>query len=177
MHASHAAFACRELHRQELLSYAEQQRLVKLACTGKPCAGPHLARPAAVLALVHRLAACIPLSTAKWQPTTTSHTVSDSQAPSVAPGHRGGRHVSAWPGCPAGVNLGLLAGHSAGCSGCQPYQQARGFRFTRRERSPASRARHGADRWVRAAVPHARPCGSGCEGVPSRVPRVGFPSL
>lgn len=85
MHSSHAAFACRELHRQELLSYAEQQRLVKLACTGKPCAEPHEATPTTVLALVHRLAACIPFATAKRQPATSSPTASDAQAPSIAP--------------------------------------------------------------------------------------------
>ncbi len=57
MHASHAAFICREEHRQELLSFAEQHELVKLACTGTACMKPHEATAMAILALVHHMSA------------------------------------------------------------------------------------------------------------------------
>lgn len=78
MHASHAAFVCRELHRQELLSYAEEQRLVKLACTGKPCPRPHETMAQAVLAVVHRLSAFMPLALHDRQPATSSSTSPDA---------------------------------------------------------------------------------------------------
>ena len=85
MHSSHAAFAFRELHRQELLSYAEQQRLIELACTGKPCAKPHDATAMAVLAFVHRLTAFMPLALREQPPTTSSSTAPDSPSSFSAP--------------------------------------------------------------------------------------------
>lgn len=57
MHSSHAAFICREFHREELLSFAEQQQLVKLACTGTTCMKPHEATAMAILAFVHHVTA------------------------------------------------------------------------------------------------------------------------
>jgi hypothetical protein len=85
MHSPHAAFLFRELHRQELLSFAEQQRLVKLACSGKSCPRPHEATAIAVLALVHRLTAFMPLSVPERQPATSSPTSPDAHEPSIAP--------------------------------------------------------------------------------------------
>jgi hypothetical protein len=85
VHPSHAAFACRELHRQTLLSEAEQERLVELACAGKPRAKPYEATAMAVLAFVHRLTAFMPLSLRERQPITSSPTAPDSPSSLITP--------------------------------------------------------------------------------------------
>jgi hypothetical protein len=85
MHSPHAAFLFRELHRQELLSFADQQRLVKLACAGTPCPKPHEATAIAVLAFVHRLTAFMPSSVPERRSATLSPTAPDAQAPFIAP--------------------------------------------------------------------------------------------
>jgi hypothetical protein len=85
MHSPHAAFIFRELHRQDLRSFAEQQRLVKLACAGKPCANANAATPHAVLAFVHRLTAFMPFSTSERQPAPSPATAADAPASVIAP--------------------------------------------------------------------------------------------
>lgn len=85
MHSSHAAFICRELHRQELLSFAEQQQLVTLACTGTPCMTPREATAMAVQAFVHRLTAFLPL-TLRERLSVGPATAADAPIPVIAPG-------------------------------------------------------------------------------------------
>jgi hypothetical protein len=85
MHSSHAAFIFREQHRQELLSFAEQQRLVKLACAGTPCRRPHAAMSIAVQAFVHGLTAFTPLALREQPATSPSLDATDSPPPSMAP--------------------------------------------------------------------------------------------
>ena len=84
MHSRHAAFLIRELHRHELLSYAEQQRLVELACTAQSPARPHQATAMAVLAFVHRLTAFMPLALRERPPNTSSTSAPDSPSSSIA---------------------------------------------------------------------------------------------
>lgn len=77
MHSSHAAFLMRELHRHELLSYAEQQRLIELARTVQTPASPDQATAVAVLALVHRMTAFMPLALRERLPMATASTDPD----------------------------------------------------------------------------------------------------
>jgi hypothetical protein len=83
MHPSHAAFTCREVHRQELLSLAEQQALVRRACTGTVCTMPILSTAAAIRAFAQRLAAT-PLARARACPEAAS-LASESPIPSIVP--------------------------------------------------------------------------------------------
>jgi hypothetical protein len=85
MHSSHAAFIFREEHRQELLSFAEQQRLVKLACAGAPSVKPHAATAMAIRAFVHGLTAFMPLAQREQRSTGPASTAVDSPQPFIAP--------------------------------------------------------------------------------------------
>jgi hypothetical protein len=85
MHSSHAAFIFREEHRQELLSFAEQQRLVKLACAGAPSVKPHAAMAMAIRAFVHGLTAFMPLALREQRSTGPVSTAVDSPKSFIAP--------------------------------------------------------------------------------------------
>lgn len=86
MHSSHASFVIRELHRHELLDYAEQQRLLKLACTSTPCARPHEAMAMAILAFVHGLTAYRPLAFRERPPVARSAAAPDLPPLTAPPG-------------------------------------------------------------------------------------------
>ncbi len=85
MHSSHAVFLIRELHRQELLSFAEQQRLVKLACMGPTCINSRATAAVAVVALVHRLTTLMPPALRERPSSEAAPTVTDSPQPFGAP--------------------------------------------------------------------------------------------
>jgi hypothetical protein len=85
MHTPHALFTCRELHRQELLAYAEEQRLVKLTRTGTPCIKPHEAMVMAILTLVHRLTAFMSPALRERPSAGPASTATDPPRPFVAP--------------------------------------------------------------------------------------------
>jgi hypothetical protein len=85
MQSPNAAFICRELHRQELLSFAAQHRLVTRACAGKPCARPRQATAQAVQAVVRHVSALLPLSRPGQQPAPSSPTAPDARPPFIAP--------------------------------------------------------------------------------------------
>lgn len=86
MHPSHASVTLRELDRQELLAFAEQQRLAELALTGTPRSRPYEARAVAVLAFVHRLTAFMPLALRERSSTGPASTATDSPSPLTTPG-------------------------------------------------------------------------------------------
>ena len=85
MHTSHAAFTCREEHRQELLSFAEQHELVELACTGTAFMKPREATAMAIRALVHRLTAYTPPAPRARPCPEAATTAAESPIPSIAP--------------------------------------------------------------------------------------------
>ena len=85
MHPSHAAFTYCEEHRQELLSFARQQELVNLACTGTACVKPREATTLAIQAVVHRLTAFVPLMQRERPGTGSASTSADSPILSSAP--------------------------------------------------------------------------------------------
>ena len=84
MHSSHAAFMFRELYRQELLAYVEQERLVDLACVDRPPASPGAALAAAILAFVHRVSACKPLARGERRSTSPAPAAADASPPLIA---------------------------------------------------------------------------------------------
>jgi len=85
MHSSHAAFICREQHRQDLLSFAEEQRLVKLACAGTTCIKPHAAMATATLGFVRSLITFMPLALRERPSSEAAPTAADSAQPFGAP--------------------------------------------------------------------------------------------
>ncbi len=82
---SNATIAVRELQRQELLAYADQQRLADLACAGTRCTEPHEAIATTILALVHRLTAFMSLALRERPSPGPAATASDSPSPFIAP--------------------------------------------------------------------------------------------
>lgn len=83
---SESSITARELQRQEWLTYADQQRLADLACAGTRCREPHEALAAAILALVHRLAALMPLAPRTRPATGLAAQGADAPPPVIAPG-------------------------------------------------------------------------------------------
>lgn len=83
---SESSIAARELQRQEWLTYAERERLADLACAGTRCREPHEALAAAVIALVHRLPALMPLALRKRPATGLAAQAADVPPPVIAPG-------------------------------------------------------------------------------------------
>ena len=84
MHPSHAVNAVRELQRQELLAYAEQQRLVDLACAGTRPARPGAALIIAMQAYLHRVTALIPQVWRERPSTSPAPADTETSSPLIA---------------------------------------------------------------------------------------------
>lgn len=81
MHSSHAAFIFREEHRRELLEFAEQQRLTRMACTSRTRTPPSTAIATAIRTGVRWLTTAWPFALRERPPRRPASLAVDAPIP------------------------------------------------------------------------------------------------